>query len=269
MKDIYINDKFLNVELHGNSVILNINYCLFIENVNYCLFTENKTFEYRDKLVKLLEKLHEDDSIKVVIISDQHENYSLDSFKEIWNSIFEREDYEDSILRVFRIFDQVFLKIMILNKVVISMDSKCSNPMLFNFGMAADLRIVSNDFHVDNDNTNMINIPKGGCVYSESSIKTYINPVKLLFLREKLFSPELLAHKLIDQVFYSEDIKDKTLAIAKRFEGIDYSEVEAVKAVIPRKLRKIELTLQSENEFLMSCIRKRKNKNTQEIQRFH
>ncbi len=260
MKDINKNDRFLNVELHDNTVILYINYCLFLEN---------KTFEYKDKIIELFNKFNKDDSVKVVVISNNHADYSLDSFKQIWNSLFEREDYEDSILRVFRVYDQVLLKIKSLNKVVISMDSEYLNPMLFNFGMAADIRIINNDFHIDNDNTNMLNIPKGGCVYSESSIKTYINPVKLLFLTDKLFSPELLQNNLVDKVIYSKDLKDKTLAIAKRFESIDYSEIEAVKAMIPRRMRKLELTLQSENEFLMSCIRKRRNQKTQEIHRFH
>lgn len=260
MKNINKNDRFLNIELHGKTVILYINYCLLLEN---------KTYEYRDEIIEYFDKLNNDDDVKVVVISNNHPDYSLAKFKQIWDYLFDSEDYEGSILRVFRIYDQVLLKIKSLNKIIISMDYKCTNSMMFNFGILADIRIISNDFHIDNDNTNMINIPKGGSVYSESSIKTSINPVKLMFLREKLFSPELLENKLIDKVIYNKDLKQKTLEIAKKFESIDYSELEAVKAMIPRKMRKLELTLQSENEFLMSCIRKRKNKKTQEIQRFH
>jgi enoyl-CoA hydratase/carnithine racemase len=233
------------------------------------MLIENNTFEFRDKIIELFDKFKDDNLIKVLIISSQHTDFSLKKFKKTWNSFFEKKDYEDSILRIFRIYDQILLKIKSLNKVVISMDSKCLNPMLFNFGMAADVRIISNDFYIDNDNTNMINIPKGGVVYSGDSIKTYINHVKLLFFSDKLISAELIGNNLVDKVVFSEDLKNKTLELAKRLENIDYSEIAAVKAMTPRRLRKLELVLQSENEFLMSCIRKRINPNTQEILRFH
>lgn len=260
MENINKNERFLKVDLQGNTVILYINYCILLEN---------KTYEYRDEIIEYFEKLNNDDSAKVVVISNDHADFSIDKFKQIWNSLFIRDDYEESILRVFRIYDQMLLKIKSLNKVVMSMDSGYLNPMLFNFGMAADIRMISSDFYIDNDNTNMLNTPKGGCVYSEASIKTYTNPVNLLFLTDKLFAPELLQNNLVDKVFDNEALKDKTFAIAKKFEGIDYSEIEAVKALHPRKLRKLELALQRENEFLMSCIRKRRNQKTQEIHRFH
>jgi len=260
MKNLNEENRFLNIEVHGNTVILYINYCLLLEN---------KTYEYRDEIIEYFDKLNYDDSVKVIVISNDHPFYSLGNFRQIWDSLFKSKNCEDSILRIFRIYNQLLLQIKSLNKVIISMNSKSFNPMLFNFSMSADIRIISNDFHIDNNNINMLNIPKGGCIYSESFINTNINPVKLIFLREKLFSTELMECKIVDQVFHSEDLKNRTFELAKRFENIDYSEIEAVKALLPRRLRKLELVLQSENEFLMSCIRKRKNQNTQEIHRFH
>jgi len=260
MKNLNKTNRFLNIEIHGNTVILYINYCLLLEN---------KTYEYRDEIIEYFHKLNNDDAVKVVVISNDHKFYSLGNFRQMWDTLSKSKDCEDSLLRIFRIYNQLFLQIKSLNKVIISMNSKSFNPMLFNFSMSADIKIISNDFHVDNNNINMMNIPKGGCIYSESFNNSYINPVKLMFLKEKVFSTELMECKIIDQVFHSEDLKNKTLAIAKRLENIDYSEIEAVKALFPRKLRKLELVLQSENEFLMSCIRKRRNQNTQEIHRFH
>ena len=260
MKNINENDRFLNVELHGSTIILYINYCLLLEN---------KTFEYRDEIIEYFDRLNNDDSIKVIVIGNDHPGYSLEKFKKNWNDLYSRNDYEDSILRAFRIYDQLLLKIKSLDKVIISMDSQSVNPMLFNFRMAVDIRLISNDFYLDNGNVKMVNIPKGGSIYSEAPIKPFSNPIKLLFFTEKLFSTDLLNYNIVDQVFYSENLKEGALKIAKKYESVHYSEIEAIKGMYPRRIRALELALQRENEFLISCIRKRKNKKTQEIHRFH
>lgn len=260
MKEKYINNKFLNVEPCGNTIMLGINPCLFIEQ---------NTYEYRDALIEILDKISEDKSIKVVVVSNQFDDESYNVYKKKWNEIFESEDYEDSILRIFRILDQVLLKIVSLEKLVISMNSGYTIPMFFNFMMAADLRIVSDQFYVDNNNIDMINISKGGVLFNESLIHISLNPIKLLFLSDRIYSVALLKNNFVDELFFSEDLKNKTLEIAKHFETINYSEIEAVKAMNKKRIRKIELSLQLENQFLMTCIRKTINNRTQDIHRFH
>jgi hypothetical protein len=36
--------------------------------------------------------------------------------------------------------------------------------MLFNMGMIVDIRIARDDFFISNDNTSMINLPKGAAI---------------------------------------------------------------------------------------------------------
>lgn len=227
--------------------------------LDYSLFLENETFAHKNELLEFLEIVNSDKDIKTLVISNEHSGYTLDQFKDKWNSIYEESDYESAILRVFRTYNQVFLKIKSLEKVIISINSKPINPMLFSFSMVADLRYVVHEFYVDNENYNMLNIPKGGAVFSESNLM-YLNPVKLLFLSDKIFPTELYKKHMVDGVFNDEELIERVLLVANRYNKFNYFEIEAVKILEYKKIKKLELTLQKENEFLLTCIRKMKNK---------
>lgn len=228
-------------------------------SLDYSLFLDKETFTYKNELLDFLDAINTDKNIKTLVISNEHSAYSLDQFKTNWNALYEESDYESHILRVFRSYNQVFLKVKSLEKVIISVNSKPVNLMVFCFSMAADLRFVASEFYMDNDNHNMLNIPKGGAIFSEYNLM-YLNPIKLLFLTDKIFPSELEKKHVVDGVFRKEDLKETVLKVAKRYNKFNYIEIEAVKIFEHKKHKEFELALQKENEFLMTCIRKMKNK---------
>lgn len=228
--------------------------------LDYSIFLEKETFVHKNELLEFLDKIDSQKEIKTLVISNEHSGFSFDQFKSKWNSIFEESDYESAVLRVFRSYNQVFLRLKSLEKVIISVNSQPVPPMLFCFSMVADLRFVSQEFYLNNDNCNMLNIPKGGAIFTEYNLM-YLNPLKLLFYTDKVFPKELYNKHIIDGVFDKEELKDKVLSIASRYNRFDYIEIEAVKIFEHKKQRKFELALQKEDEFLLTCIRKMKNKN--------
>lgn len=245
-----ISSKYFRTEFVQGVMMLKLDYSIFLEK---------ETFVHKNELLEFLDKINSKDEIKTLVINNEHPEYSIDQFKSKWNSIFEESDYESAILRVFRSFNQVFLKIKSLEKVIISINSKPITPMLFCFSMVADLRFASQEFYLDNDNCNMLNIPKGGAVFSEYHLM-YLNPLKLLFYTDKVFSDELYNKHIIDGIFNKEELINKVLLIANRYNKFNYIEIEAVKIFEHKKQRKFEFALQKEDEFLLTCIRKMKNK---------
>jgi len=246
-----ITNKYFKTECIKGVIMLYLDYSLFLEK---------ETFVHKNELLEFLDEINSNDEIKTLVINNEHPEYSFDQFKSKWNLIFEETDFESAILRVFRSFNQVFLKIKSLEKVIISINSQPIPPMLFCFSMVADLRFTSQEFYLDNDNCNMLNIPKGGAVFSEYHLM-YLNPLKLLFYTDKVFSDELYNKHIIDGVFDKEELTNSVLSIAKRYNRFNYIEIEAVKIFEHKKQRKFELALQKEDEFLLTCIRKMKNKN--------
>lgn len=245
-----ISNKYFETEFIQGVMMIELDYSIFLEQ---------ETFVHKNKLLEFLDKINSNKEIKTLVISNDHPEYSFDQFKSKWNSIFEERDYESAIFRVFRSFNQVFLKLKSLEKVIISINSQAITPMLFCFSMAADLRFASEDFYLDNDNCNMLNIPKGGAVFSEYHLM-YLNPLKLLFYTDKVFPNELYNKHIIDGVFNKEELMDKVNLIANRYNRFNYIEIKAVKIFEHKKQRKFEFALQNEDEFLLTCIRKMKNK---------
>lgn len=244
-----INNKYFNSEQKEGVIKLHLDYSLFLEE---------ETFEHKNTLLELLETVDSNKEIKTLIIINDYPTFFLDVYKDKWDALYESEDYESAILRVFRTYNQIFLRIKALEMVVISVSTKPVNSMLFNFNMAADIRFVDYDFYVDNDNNNMANIPKGGAIYSESNLM-YINPMMLLFSTNKVFSTELLKVHMVEEVFKSEELMERVMLIANRYSQFDYIEIEAVKILEHKNLKRLERALQKENEYLLTCVRKKKN----------
>ncbi len=242
---------------------------IFHLQLSYCLFLEEKTYEYRDSLLTMLDDISKDESIKVLIITNDHPDFFLDSYNKIWNSIVVDTDFESKILRAFRVFDQLVIKLYQLKKVVISSLSKPVNSMLFNFNLVADVRVISNEFYLDNNNEKMVNIPKGAIMFDQFQVAN-INPVKLLFLSDKVFQETLSHNNFVDKVFYQEELEERVVVLAERFSSVDYSEIEAAKmAKSIDNLEEFENLLQKENKFLLKCIREMLHPGSQKIYRFH
>lgn len=258
-----------------NTQELNNPYCIakkegsvFIMRLNFCLFLESKTYEYRDQILEILDEVAKDHEIKSVVISNDHPDYSLELYTEKWQSFFTAKNYEESVLRSFRTVDLLVLKLFALKKVVISMLSNPVNAMLFNFNLIADLRIVSKVFYIDNNNVDMVNIPKGGAMAKHLMIGN-ANPINAYFLSDKIFPEMLLQHSGVDRVFNPEELEERTTSLAQRFNEVDYAEIEAAKMNRSTgNLETFEVQLQKENTFLLSCIREKLNRSSQKIQRF-
>ncbi len=237
--------------------------------LNYCLFLEDKTFEYRDALLATLDDLSKYNHIKVLVIDNNHPDFSLENYKQRWNAIIKSKDFEDKILRAFRVFDQLVIKLYRLKKVVVSMLSKPLNSMLFNFNLIADVRLITNEFYLDNDNDNMVNIPKGGIMFNQFRVAN-VNPVKMLFLSDKVFHQTLSSNNFVDKVFYGEEFEERTRSLIERLKILSYAEIEAAKmAKSIDNLEEFENLLQRENAFLLTCIREKLNPGSQKIFRFH
>lgn len=246
-----INDKYFTSSVQNEIVTISIDFNLFLES---------ETYEHKELLLDLLDAVDKSDDINVLVIHNMHHRFSLDEYRVKWNMLLHKIDYESSILRVFRTFDQLFVKLKELKKVVLSIGICPSNVMIYNLFMAADVKFITSDFYIDNSNLNMVNIPKGGAIHSKANLAR-INPIKLLFYSDKVLAPELHQKHLADEVFNPEDVMERVLLVANRYCKLSFAEIEAVKVLEYKKVKEYEVALQKENGFLLSCIRRMKNRN--------
>ena len=242
-------NTYFNVDINGPIATLQLDYNLILENT---------TYKHKQLFLDSLDKISQDESIKTLIISNDHPGYSLELFRKKWDDFYNNDDFEHNILRAFRTFDELYLKIKSLKKAIISVNIKPENVMLFNFSLAADLRIIQKDFIIDNDNTNMGNISKGGVLFSSTEFP-FKNPFKLLFLLKEITAETLYKRQLVDRV-YKNNIRKEVFKIAEHLSSFDYIELETLKMSDHERLNAVERLFQQENEFLLSCIRIKHNR---------
>lgn len=252
-----INDKYFHSEPKDEVMFLHLNSCLFLEH---------ETFSHRSQLLDFLDEVNESNSIKTLVVNYDHQDFNLENYKEKWDELYNSQSYEGNILRVFRTFNQIFLKLKSMQKIVLSVFTKPVNAMLFSLGMASDLRFVSRDFYIDNNNHNFVNIPKGGAAFVGLRLM-YVNPIKMLFQSDKVFPTDLYQKHIIDEIIDIAGLMDMVFSVAKRFSQFDYVEFEAVKIVEQSRIDILDISLQKENDYLLSCIRKKKNLNDRHLAR--
>lgn len=248
---ININNKYFYSEYYEGITTIHIDYSLFLEN---------ESFSHKNELLDFLDMTDANEEVKTLVVSNDYPSFSLEKYKDQWDAIYESENYESNILRIFRTFNEVFLKLKSMQKIIISVYTKPTNAMLFSLGMSADLRFVSRDFYIDNNNYNFVNIPKGGTTFAASNLM-YVNPIKMFFQSDKVFPTDLYTKHVIDDKFNPEELTERIHTIAKRFSKFDYVEFEAVKIVEHNKIKDLDSALQKENDYLLTCIRKKKNSN--------
>lgn len=241
-------DKYYNIRLHKSAVVLELNYMLFLENESY---------EHKQNLISCLDEIEKNKDIGVLVISNNHADFSLERYQVKWDSFIEGDHWESNILRAFRTFNELFIRVIGMKMVVISMNSKPLNPFLFNFSLAADLRSTSGDFYIDNNNHNMVNISKGGVMFLELALSSY-NPFKVIFLLDKIKPKTLYKRQIIDRI-YDEELEANVLEIAKHLSKYEYFEFEVIKSKVHSILPNLEFALQRENDFLLTSIRKKVN----------
>jgi len=241
------SNKYYNTRTNESTVVLELDYMLFLENESY---------EHKQSVLSFLDEVDRNTRTNVLIISNNHADFSLGKYQKKWDYFVEGKDFESNILRAFRTFNELFLRVAGMKMVVISMVSKAINPLLFNFSLAADLRCSSGDFYIDNNNHNMVNVTKGAAVFSQFTKAP--NPFKLLFLLDKVRPKTLYKRQILDRI-YDENLEDEVLKITKHLSKFEYYEFEVIKSIIHSKLPNIERALQHENELLLTCIRKKVN----------
>ena len=255
--NIEINNKYFHSEHKDRITILHIDFSLFLES---------ESFDHRNALLGYLDSIDKHNEVKTLVINNDHPNFSLAEYKDKWDSIYQSDDYEANILRIFRTFNQVFLKLKSMQKVTIAVYTKPTNAMLFSFSMCTDLRFVSLDFYIDNDNHNFVNIPKGGAAFIASNL-IYVNPVKMLFQADKVYPTDLYKKHIVDETCNQEALMNRAITVATRYSKFDYIELESVKIVEHKRIKNLDIALQEENEYLLTCIRKKKNSKGEHLPR--
>ncbi|MGV7223380.1 MAG: hypothetical protein ACQ9MH_17855 [Nitrospinales bacterium] len=88
-------------------------------------------------------KIAETDEVKVLVITNGPEKIGREKYIDFFRQVIANEFERKSIIRMCNVFDQLILKIVGLNKLVIHTDCGEVIPLFLNLSLACDYRIVA------------------------------------------------------------------------------------------------------------------------------
>ncbi|MGD9270431.1 MAG: enoyl-CoA hydratase-related protein, partial [Syntrophobacterales bacterium] len=150
------NNGFFTVETNDNIATLTFKGDVLLP-FSYLV---NKT-----ALFSYLDLYSNDDSIRVVIITDKRKRSPVEEYFEFYKLLAESKIDERTLSRMYRAYDQLIVKIVRSNKFFISVGHGNMISQDFYVDLACDYKIVADNAVIHKPYLELGLVPKGGGAY--------------------------------------------------------------------------------------------------------
>jgi len=209
----------------------------------------------RDSLLEILDRIERSDSIKMVIIVSPLEKVGRQELFEFYLHIFKSKMGIGAIHRMLNIVDQVILKIVGLNKIVIHANRGEIITLLLNLSLACDYRIIADNTIFQNPYIELGTIPKGGGAFFLSKMLGTRKAARILMSGRDISASEALTLGIVDEIVPLASLEESALKTAQDFCRKPASSLTGVKQLINYQLRNLKAYLELENQALLKIIR--------------
>jgi len=209
----------------------------------------------RDSLLEILDRIERSDSIKMVIIVSPLEKVGRQELFEFYLHIFKSKMGIGAIHRMLNIVDQVILKIVGLNKIVIHANRGEIITLLLNLSLACDYRIIADNTIFQNPYIELGTIPKGGSAFFLSKMMGTRKAARILMSGRDISASEALTLGIVDEIVPLASLEESALKTAQNFCRKPASSLTGVKQLINYQLRNLKAYLELENQALLKIIR--------------
>jgi 2-(1,2-epoxy-1,2-dihydrophenyl)acetyl-CoA isomerase len=122
-------------------------------------------FKNRNSVLDYFNLVSSSDAIQVIVLLNRSKRSPRETYCEFYKMIFSTQYWENSVLKMYRTFGQIVLRIVESDKFFISADNGNIIPQIFNVSLACDYRIISSDAVFENAPLELGLMPKGGGVF--------------------------------------------------------------------------------------------------------
>ena len=218
------------------------------------LFLTSTIFEAREAVLDFFDQVSNTDAVRVVVLLNLSNRSLREDYLEFYNMIFSSKLRENAILRMYRTFDQIILRIVESDKFFISTVSGKIIPQLFNVSLACDYRVVAKNTVLENIPLELGLVPKGGGAYFLGSLLGLSKTKEFLLSDKKITADEALNLGLVNQVVDLENLKDAALAAAEHYAQIAVTSLSGIKRLVNYSTKDLKQYLEFENEQLLKII---------------
>jgi len=210
----------------------------------------------KDKLLSFLQHISYHANIKVVVLLGPNHSCEETDFFALCKAWSESSMDSDAIYRTYNAIDQIMLNIMESSKLFISAHSGKVIFPLFSLTFACDVRIVADNYVVQNPEPKIGSIPKGAGAFF---LPRFLGPSKaidILLSSENIVAYDLLRMKLVDRVVPIDKLKGTAFEIAHHFACQPTTSLVAAKRLVNYSLKDLKQYLEYENEQLFCILNK-------------
>lgn len=208
----------------------------------------------RDKIVNYLDLVSKSSEIKIVIIFGSPEAKGCEEYFDFYRTVLKSEKGVLAIQRMHNIMNQLILKIVELDKIVIHVNRGKIISSFLNISLACDHRILGEDSIYQNPCLDLGLLPKGGGAFFLPRIIGHGKCLNILTSARNITAQEALALGIVHQVVSDAELEDTALRAAAHYKQMPASSLRGIKRLLNYTLKDLKEYLEFENQELMKII---------------
>jgi 2-(1,2-epoxy-1,2-dihydrophenyl)acetyl-CoA isomerase len=230
-----------------------------LNNVAIVRLGKNFLFESVDlsisnRLLDIFDYISQNDEIKVVVIINRPEKIGCEEYIDFCRHVIDTEFDRKSIQIICNVFDQLILKIVGLNKIVVHADCGEIIPLFLNLSLACDYRIAATHTIFQKPYFQLGLLPKGGGAFFLCKMLGYSKACKLLMSDEDINTLEALEIGIVDQVVPYNKLEETAIQMAQRLAKMPTRSLVGIKRLINYSIKDLKDYLGFESLELLKII---------------
>jgi enoyl-CoA hydratase/carnithine racemase len=218
------------------------------------LLVRASDFKAKDSLFDYLDLVSKSNEVKVVLIIGSPEKKGCEEYTEFYRKVFEFELGEYAIEKLYYAVNELILRIVDLDKMVVHADSGKVISLFMNVSLACDYRIVANNTIFQNPCAEFGLVPKGGGAFFLSKMLGLRKAFQILTSAEDITAQEAMELGLVDKIVPLDELEQTAITTAKHFAQRPASTLLGVKRLLNYSLRDLHNYLELENQVLLGIL---------------
>ncbi len=208
----------------------------------------------RDQILDYLEGISKNDRIKVLIIFGSPEKTGCQEYMDFYHLVMESDMGIDAIHRMYNVINQLILKIVRLDKIVIHCNSGKVISSFLNISLACDYRIIADNTVFQNPCLQLGLLPKGGGAFFLQRIIGLSKSYDVLLAEKDISAQDALKMGIVDMVVKMDSLEESAIQKARQFSRKPKSTLTGVKRLLNYSLKDLEDYLNMENQELTRAM---------------
>lgn len=208
----------------------------------------------RDRLLDFLNMVSKDDDVRSLVIMGSSEKKGCNEYYDFYQKILKKELGHLALLRMYNVINQLILKLVSLDKIVVHGNRGAVISLFLNLSLACDYRIVSENTVFSNPCLDLELLPKGGGPFFLSKMVGMGKALDILLSENPMSADQALEAGIVNQVVPDDNLEEALLEQAAAFAEKPLRSVIGIKRLLNYNYRGLKEYLEFENEELIKVF---------------